>query len=689
MAFLGTLASLCLAAIALFVVFKYLYQSIYSATKLKMLKEPIKTLNQTEKYFIAPYLQKYELALKSNDVYEVKGGDLVIHTFSAQGNTTTKTLFAGIDVFIPYDLSSFINATENTVEIAVTKAETSKTAGVRLGVIITVNGINIADRAEMIWREGSNTEDDIFSPNIISKRKESDLELYLRRNQLWYGGSMVYSGLSLLSFLATIYLSQSVSWFFLITAFLFILLAIRSFTKTYQEHRDKQEVLTAKGKITALPIEQLNKVYLTDSELYIAPQYHLRFLDERQKDNFIYTHYDKETEYLATFTTHKSSGYQLLSLEPFQSILEYYHKKTKVVNLRALLWIGGAVIALALTYPFFNQLDITSEEIFQNIKSDSSELKVYSSHQEIINDPPKLGDRLVLNSNEVLSCKIVSKFRGANTPDCNAVILGKKGAKAEALPDYIQSMMTLNSRLGNVGFMSGSEYGDDKIIMRPTYIQDIDKACAFNPAFDCNEIYQKLASRFSTSSANSSHDDTTISSQAQIDNIKASLSQPILRLDITTHSLLLTAITTWAEKSAAKYWQSYFSDQPESQNSARTDEITIQLPKGYFYKFDENAVVPITKSYANNEVEFWINAGKIASSKPDTTAEYSIEGNVVSLKRQGEAMAIKLKGDGANPYQQTIAFLMIVILSTSIVLLTIGQYFSQKSKIRSAAKRIK
>lgn len=688
MAFLGTLASLCLAVITLFVVFKYLYQLVFSATKLKRLKDPIRILTQTEKHFIAPYLQKYELALRDDDVYELKGYDLAVHTFTAQGNTTTRLLFAGIEVLIPYDLDSFFGAGENTVEIAVAKADTSKTSGVRIGVIVAINDIELTDRATGIWQENNRNEDAIFYLNVISKRKESDLELYLRRNQLWYGGSITYSGLSLLSFLAALYLPQAVSWFCLIIAFLFILLGVKSLTKTYRSHQQKQNVSTARGKITSLPIKRLNKWHLNDIELYITPEYHLRFPDEEQKRTFIYTHYDKDTEYLAAFTAHKSSGYQLLSLEPFQSILEHYHKKTKVVNLRALLWIGGAAIALALTYPFFNQLDITPETIFQNTKNHSSELKAYSGYQEIINNPPDIGDRMTLNSNEVLSCKIASRFRGNNAPDCNVIIIGKQGERAETLPDYIQSMMTLNIMPSNVGFMSGSGYGDDKITMRPTYIQDIDKACAFNPAFDCNEIYQKLASHFSTSTTDSSYEDTEISSQSQIDNIKVSLSQPVLRLDITTHSLLITSIRTWAEKSAAKYWQNYFSDQPESQSSTKTDEVTIQLPKGYFYKFDENAVVPITKSYAKDETEYWVNAGKIASSKPDTIAEYSIEGNVVSLKRQGAAMAIKLSDGGANPYQQTIAFFMIVILSVSIMLLTIGQYVSQKSKIRLATKTI-
>ena len=688
MAFLGTLASLCLAVITLFVVFKYLYQLVFSATKLKRLKDPIRILTQTEKHFIAPYLQKYELALKDDDVYELKGDDLAVHTFTAQGNTTTRLLFAGIEVLIPYDLDNFFRASENTVEIAVAKAHTSKTSGVRIGVIVAINDIELTDRATGIWQEDNSNEDAIFSLNVISKRKESDLELYLRRNQLWYGGNITYSGLSLLSFLAALYLPQAVSWFCLIIAFLFILLSITSITKTYRSHQHKQDVLTARGKITSLPIKQLNKWHLNDIELYMTPEYHLRFPDEEQKRKFIYTCYDKDTEYLAAFTAHKSSGYQLLLLEPFQSILENYQKKTKVINLRTLLWIGGAGIALALTYPFFSQLDITPETIFQNTKSSSLEPVIYSKYEEIIDSPPNVGDRMILNSNGVLSCKIASRFRGNNAPDCNVVIMGKNDKEAEALPDYIQSMMALSIMPSNMGFMSGSEYGDDKIIMKPTYIQDIDKACAFNTAFDCNEIYQELASRFSTSGTHTNGANTEISSQSQIDNIKVSLSQPILRLDITTHSLLITSIRTWAEKSTAKYWQNYFSNQPESPRLARTDEVTIQLPRGYFYNFDENAVVPVTQSYEKDETKYWINAGNIASSMFDTKAEYSIEGSVVNLKRQGTAIAIKLSDSGANPYQQTIAFFMIVILSVSIMLLTIGQYVSQKSKIRLATKTI-
>lgn len=96
----------------------------------------------------------------------------------------------------------------------------------------------------------------------------------------------------------------------------------------------------------------------------------------------------------------------------------------------------------------------------------------------------------------------------------------------------------------------------------------------------------------------------------------------------------------------------------------------------------------MTQSYEKDETKYWINAGNIASSMFDTKAEYSIEGSVVNLKRQGTAIAIKLSDSGANPYQQTIAFFMIVILSVSIMLLTIGQYVSQKSKMRLATKTI-
>ncbi|MGP9491138.1 hypothetical protein [Psychrobacter sp. AOP7-B1-24] len=687
---LGALAGLGLAAIVLFVAFMFVFQFTRSLVKLKNLKDPTRKLTQTEKNYITPYLDKYELALRSDDIYEVTGGELAYRTFSYQGNATTHKIFAGIELITPYNLDMLMRGDDNTAEIAVTKSGTSKTAGMLFGAVISVNGVNVTEWAETAWREGKDGEDgeaDPLAMNITKNRKESDLEAHLRRNHLWYGASMVYVWLMLLCLLATIYLPALwSSWTYSIIALLFALLAGTSFAKTYLAHKPKQDVLTAKGRITKLSIERLQSKFLSsDDEFYFGPQYHLRFPDDKQKTEFRFGGHNNETEYTAELTAHKSSGYQLLELNPFQSVFERYCKQSKVLNLRTLLWAGGAVIALGLAYPFYNQLDITPESIFQNTYNDSPETRTYANHEELANDPPALGDRLVLNSNQALSCAVVTKLFGANAPDCNVIILGEDVTRAAALPDYIQNQLVFNFKPRNVRDDFGSGYGADKIVTSPTYISDIDSACAFDPVFDCNVIYQELVDRFSPNGDNSE-----MSNQAKIDEIKGMLSQPIIRFDFLSYSLLSSSIRTWVQEGAATYWQNYFADQPESDRSITSHNgVTIELPTGYFYKFDEHAVVPMTGSYREGGDNYWINAGKIVSAPLNETETYRIEGNVVGVERQGTTTAIKLSTGDPVPYHKTIAFILTIVLSTLILLAAIVQYFYKKLKIRSAIKHIK
>lgn len=341
------LFGILLALVALLFSASYIYADKKSKDQLRHIDNPIRKISKTEKLYLESHMQIFDLSYDAehiDNVYLIKGKEVVAHTLSTSGHTQTKLRLNNKHIYFPYGMDAYIDNEANCIEVAIVRGHWPSSARTYYAIALNVNGKDLATNAEFFLGK-----DSAGSLEVISQRLETALEYDIRQSEIIYVKPAIF-------LITTTLLLLFASWCTGIFFYIYMLLALSTTGLTikyaidiYQKNKIPQTVMKLKGHLIILEvrdIETLHKIRLApclSSAYYLhVPEYIME-----KFPNFLETHRNV-ANYTVDITAHRQSGYTLLNTYEMPSLETTLKYNKPAAGKRGLVFFS--IIFITLCY---------------------------------------------------------------------------------------------------------------------------------------------------------------------------------------------------------------------------------------------------------------------------------------------------------------------------------------------------
>ncbi|MDP8052121.1 hypothetical protein QJU23_06765 [Pasteurella atlantica] len=369
--------------IALSVILYYFLENFKSRNRLKNLSNPIRTLSDQEKKYLAPHLNINNLSLVSDNVYQLDNTRIIFSILKLQGTSQVTLRVDGLTVIFPYPLEDVLED-ENTIEFVVTKVGFSLSA-----MAISVNEESFLEPNMTLW-------DSHPEARVQGTRSESKTEYRYRHSEAFYGWGASYFLLALIfCFVATF--MEDPLWFTLFVSLSGIATLLMLFKVILQKIKlsSVREVKRIRGKFIALPARSLANAGIFIFGFFVGINYPITIIKEKlaaKKDDEsdeLSEMFGETVEAEVIFNEQKKR-YTAVTLADKVSIDEIYQDHTPRPKVRLVLYSVIAII-------FAIALNIHTPSLSENIAYVDHHFlkfnhKTITQPQELLKEPVQIGN---------------------------------------------------------------------------------------------------------------------------------------------------------------------------------------------------------------------------------------------------------------------------------------------------------
>ncbi|MDP8170261.1 hypothetical protein QJU96_03015 [Pasteurella skyensis] len=369
--------------IALSVILYYFLENFKSRNRLKNLSNPIRTLSDQEKKYLAPHLNINKLSLVSDNVYQLDNAKVAFSVLKIRGVPYITLKADDLTIAFPYPLEELLED-ENTIEFVVTKVGFSLSA-----MAISVNEESFLEPNMTLW-------DSHPEARVQGTRSESKTEYRYRHSEAFYGWGASYFLLALIfCFVATF--MEDPLWFTLFVSLSGIATLLMLFKVILQKIKlsSVREVKRIRGKFIALPARSLANAGIFIFGFFVGINYPITIIKEKlaaKKDDEsdeLSEMFGETVEAEVIFNEQKKR-YTAVTLADKVSIDEIYQDHTPRPKVRLVLYSVIAII-------FAIALNIHTPSLSENIAYVDHHFlkfnhKTITQPEELLKEPVQMGD---------------------------------------------------------------------------------------------------------------------------------------------------------------------------------------------------------------------------------------------------------------------------------------------------------
>ncbi|MDP8161862.1 hypothetical protein QJU89_00160 [Pasteurella skyensis] len=413
--------------------FRYLAGNLKSRNRLKNLSNPIRTLSEQEKKYLAPHLNINNLSLVSDNVYQLDNTRIIFSILKLQGTSQVTLRVDGLTVIFPYPLEDVLED-ENTIEFVVTKVGFSLSA-----MAISVNEESFLEPNMTLW-------DSHPEARVQGTRSESKTEYRYRHSEAFYGWGASYFLLALIfCFVATF--MEDPLWFTLFMSLSGIATLLMLFKVILQKIKlsSVREVKRIRGKFIALPARSLANAGIFIFGFFVGINYPITIIKEKlaaKKDDEsdeLSEMFGETVEAEVIFNEQKKR-YTAVTLADKVSIDEIYQDHTPRPKVRLVLYSVIAII-------FAIALNIHTPSLSENIAYVDHHFlklnhKTFMQPDELLKSPIQMGDIIQFKDVDNLDVELekVGKYRTDRVNDDVIRLLATERLQLPKIPEVLTTL---------------------------------------------------------------------------------------------------------------------------------------------------------------------------------------------------------------------------------------------------------